>query len=94
MDRYSRHPGRAGFTREQLIDMLQDLWASKGINPTTRDCDRGAHGLPSRKVFSRLFGSLDAAKAEAGLPVGEAPAPKPSGKTSKAKVNKVARGHL
>lgn len=94
MDRYSRHPGRAGFTREQLVEMLQDLWVSKGINPSTRDCDRGAHGLPSRKVFSRLFGSLDDAKAEAGLPTGGVPAPKREATAEKAKVNKVARGHL
>jgi hypothetical protein len=97
MDRYSRHPGRAGFTKEQLVELLKRLWEEQGINPSTRDCDAGNYDLPSRKVFARLFGSLDAAKKEAGLPVLNTVPPKTVKQKAKqpaARRNKVARGHL
>jgi hypothetical protein len=97
-DRYARHPGRAGFSEEQLIELLKDLWR-EGINPSTRDCDAGNHGLPSRKVFARLFGSLDAAKEKAGVPVISSQTSTKTHKNTASRKSdhfptKVVRGHL
>ena len=69
MRKKNTHPGREGYKKDDLLMLLSDLYRDRGFVPTTRDADDGKYGLPSAKVFARVFGSFNEAKNEAGLPV-------------------------
>lgn len=58
-----------GYTREELIEKLQDFLIEEGKVPTSRDADRGTHGLPCARVYARVFGSFSEAIRALGLPV-------------------------
>lgn len=60
---------RISYTREELIEKLQDFVIEEGRIPTSRDADRGMHGMPSVNVYAREFGSWSEAIRYMNLPV-------------------------
>lgn len=57
------------YTRDELIERLQDFVIEEGRIPTSRDADRGVHGMPSVNVYAREFGSWSEAIRVMNLPV-------------------------
>ena len=57
-----------GYTKDDALAAIQDFVVEEGRLPTSRDADKGMHGLPSVKVFKRLYGSFTAAMAAHNLP--------------------------
>lgn len=96
-NRYANHPGRNGFSRDQLILKLHDFFMAYGELPTTRDCDKGVGGLASTKAYTREFGSLGHALYEAGM--SSEPSPERQKKDFSEPVHQIRsktgiRGHL
>lgn len=60
---------RISYTKEELIERLQDFVIESGRIPTSRDADTGLHGLPSVNVYVREFGSWSEAIRAMNLPV-------------------------
>lgn len=45
------------YTRDELLDSMRDFIIEEGRLPTSRDADKGTHGLPTVKAYAREFGS-------------------------------------
>src|SRR5918997_5714045 len=60
-------------TREELLQLLQELGETLGRTPTARDLDEQRSSMPSKSLYWHTFGSLTNALREAGfdVPVGE-----------------------
>ena len=58
-----------GYTKEDALEAIQNFLVEEGRLPTSRDADKGKHGLPTVKVFKRLYGSFASAMHEYNLPV-------------------------
>lgn len=58
---------RDAYKRDELIKYLQDFYKRFGRTACNTDFKRGY--LPSTKVYIRVFGSLNKARQEAGVPV-------------------------
>jgi hypothetical protein len=54
-----------GYSKEALIQYLQDYQKHNKVPPSTSDCDRGL--LPSFSAYKRQFGSMVNARRAAGL---------------------------
>lgn len=57
-----------GYTKNECLEAIQNFLIEEGRLPTSRDADKGLHGLPAVKVFKRLYGSYSAAMSEYNLP--------------------------
>jgi Homing endonuclease associated repeat len=60
-------------TREELLQLLQDLGEELGRTPTAKDIDARKGAMPSKSLYWHTFGSLTNALRAAGfdVPVGE-----------------------
>lgn len=59
-------PNGTGYLKEELLERLKMFYEINGYSPTTRDFSRTF--LPCRKVFSRYWKTLNAARIQAGIP--------------------------
>lgn len=54
-------------SREELVEALRELGTELGRRPTTRDLEAARGRVPSRGVYTKVFGSMQAAFAAAGF---------------------------
>lgn len=55
------------YTRDELLEAMQNFIVEAGRLPTSRDADTGWHGLPTVGAFVREFGSWRNAVAALGM---------------------------
>lgn len=56
------------YTRQELLDGIQNFIIEEGRMPTSRDADTGFHGLGSVAAYKREFGSWREAMEAFGMP--------------------------